>query len=105
MAGQSKLANRSARRWARPGSASQRRHSPGADSPAVLVELAGEPVVTLDGRLGRVREPGLQAHVEHTEPVVEEGEVEEEALPPREADGRPPLPIGEAKAAGGLDRR
>ena len=56
--------------------------------------------VDLDGE----REPGLEADVEQAEAAVQEVEVEEEALPPRRADHRTPLPIGESKAAARLDR-
>ena len=42
--------------------------------------------------------------VEQAEAAVQEVEVEEEALPPRRADHRTPLPIGESKAAAQLDR-
>ena len=71
---------------------------------APLIELVGEPVMAVEVDLDGEREPGLQADVEETELAVQEVEVEEEALPPRRADHRPPLPRGEAKAAARLDR-
>jgi hypothetical protein len=64
----------------------------------------GEPVVAVEVDLDGEREPGLEADVEEAEAAVEGVEVEEEALAPRGADDRPPLPVGEAKAAARLDR-
>jgi hypothetical protein len=43
--------------------------------------------------------------VEQAEVAVDEVEVQQEALPPRGADGRAPVGVGEPKAAAGLDGR